>query len=277
MRKLKLLMTTTALAGALAFGSGAWAQQDPVPIPVGKSLRSGRSTVVDYDTLMHVGTLPQYHEPDWVDDLVKAGKVKYFGLSEAAPETIRRAHAVHPVSAVQSEYSLWTRDPEVGVLPTCRELGIGFVPYSPLGRGFLTGTIKGDLAQNDFRRRMPRFQPENLARNLAARSKWALRLSLILIIDDQHVGEVDARRAHPHQDLAWPGNGGSNVVDPQRLGTAGFMRQERFHAARLSRLSPAAQLDARRAPAKRGLNLPRNSSGCSRRPTSQTCVPEWRA
>jgi len=100
--------------------------------------------------------------------LVKEGKVRHIGLSEAGPQTIRRAHAVHPVTALQSEYSLWTRDHEDGTLPVCRELGIGFVAYSPLGRGFLTGTIAapGDLAGDDFRRTNPRFQEENLRRNL---------------------------------------------------------------------------------------------------------------
>jgi aryl-alcohol dehydrogenase-like predicted oxidoreductase len=100
--------------------------------------------------------------------LVKEGKVRHIGLSEAGPQTIRRAHAVHPVTALQSEYSLWTRDHEDGALPVCRELGIGFVAYSPLGRGFLTGTIAapGDLAEDDFRRTNPRFQEENLRRNL---------------------------------------------------------------------------------------------------------------
>jgi aryl-alcohol dehydrogenase-like predicted oxidoreductase len=102
-------------------------------------------------------------------ELVQEGKVRYLGLSEAAPATIRRAHAVHPISALQSEYSLWTRDPEPEILPTVRELGIGFVAYSPLGRGFLTGRIKSvdDLEGTDFRRRGPRFQEENLRRNLA--------------------------------------------------------------------------------------------------------------
>jgi aryl-alcohol dehydrogenase-like predicted oxidoreductase len=101
-------------------------------------------------------------------ELVEEGKVRYLGLSEAAPETIRRAHAVHPISALQSEYSLWTRDPEAEVLPTVRELGIGFVAYSPLGRGFLSGRIRSvdDLDEKDFRRRGPRFQEENLRRNL---------------------------------------------------------------------------------------------------------------
>jgi len=102
-------------------------------------------------------------------ELVTAGKVKYLGLSEAAPATIRRAHAVHPISALQSEYSLWSRDPEDAVLPAIRELNIGLVPYSPLGRGFLTGAIKRfeDLAPDDYRRNSPRFQGENFARNLA--------------------------------------------------------------------------------------------------------------
>jgi aryl-alcohol dehydrogenase-like predicted oxidoreductase len=99
--------------------------------------------------------------------LVAAGKVRYLGLSEAAAATIRRAHAVWPIAAVQSEYSLWTRDPEPEVLPTCRELGIGFVPYSPLGRGFLTGALGSldELAAGDARRAHPRFQPGNFARN----------------------------------------------------------------------------------------------------------------
>src|SRR5207237_2761432 len=103
-----------------------------------------------------------------VADLVKAGKVRWFGLSEAGAETIRKAHAVHPVSALQSEYSLWTRDPEAEVLPTLRELGIGFVPYSPLGRGFLTCRFRSpdDLPEDDFRRENPRFQGENFNRNL---------------------------------------------------------------------------------------------------------------
>jgi aryl-alcohol dehydrogenase-like predicted oxidoreductase len=100
-------------------------------------------------------------------ELVEAGKVRHLGLSEAAPETIRRAHAVHPITAVQSEYSLWTRDPEDEVLRTCRELGIGFVPYSPLGRGFLSGRFRSpeELDEGDFRRSNPRFQSENLETN----------------------------------------------------------------------------------------------------------------
>jgi aryl-alcohol dehydrogenase-like predicted oxidoreductase len=101
-------------------------------------------------------------------DLVRQGKVRFLGLSEAGAETIRRAHAVHPITALQSEYSLWTRDPETEVLGVCRELGIGFVPYSPLGRGFLTGKIKKpeDLPKDDYRHTTPRFQGENFQRNL---------------------------------------------------------------------------------------------------------------
>jgi len=102
-------------------------------------------------------------------ELVQAGQVRYLGLSEAAPATIRRAQKVHPISALQTEYSLWSREPEAEILPTCRELGIGFVPYSPLGRGFLTGKIKSlnHLSEGDFRaERYPRFQAENLERNL---------------------------------------------------------------------------------------------------------------
>jgi aryl-alcohol dehydrogenase-like predicted oxidoreductase len=101
-------------------------------------------------------------------ELVTAGKVRYLGLSEAAPNTIRRAHAVHPITALQTEYSLWSRDPEDELLGTCRELGIGFVAYSPLGRGFLTGQIKSpaDLAPDDWRLKNPRFQGENFQKNL---------------------------------------------------------------------------------------------------------------
>lgn len=101
-------------------------------------------------------------------ELVKEGKVRYLGLSEAGVETIKRAHKVHPITALQTEYSLWSRDVEDEILPACREMGIGFVPYSPLGRGFLTGQIKQfeDLAEDDYRRQSPRFQGENFQKNL---------------------------------------------------------------------------------------------------------------
>jgi aryl-alcohol dehydrogenase-like predicted oxidoreductase len=103
-----------------------------------------------------------------LSELIEEGKIRYYGLSEAAPATIRRAHAVHPVTAIQTEYSLWTRDPEAEVLPTVRELGIGFVPYSPLGRGFLTGTIRSldQLDADDWRRSNPRFEGDNLEANI---------------------------------------------------------------------------------------------------------------
>jgi aryl-alcohol dehydrogenase-like predicted oxidoreductase len=108
-------------------------------------------------------------------ELVEQGKIRHIGLSEAAPETIRRAHAVHPITAVQTEYSLWTRDPEAEILPTCRELGIGFVPYSPLGRGFLSGRFSSpdELDENDFRRNAPRFTGEHLEANQRLASKVA--------------------------------------------------------------------------------------------------------
>lgn len=127
-------------------------------------------------------------------DLVREGKVRALGLSEAGVATIRRAHAVHPIAAVQSEYSLWTRDPENGVLDACRELGIGFVPFSPLGRGFLTGAIKtaDQLGKDDFRRGLPRFDEENIKRNLAvvgsleklagARGSTAAQLALAWVL-----------------------------------------------------------------------------------------------
>ncbi|MBV8519601.1 MAG: aldo/keto reductase [Acidobacteria bacterium] len=103
-----------------------------------------------------------------MSELVQAGKVRYLGLSEAAPQTIRRAHKVHPITALQTEYSLWSRDPEDEILPTVRELGIGFVAYSPIGRGFLSGKFKtmDDLEPDDYRRNSPRFQGENFAKNL---------------------------------------------------------------------------------------------------------------
>lgn len=109
-------------------------------------------------------------EETWgaLGELVEAGKVRFLGISEAAPQTIRKAHSVHPISALQTEYSLWSRDVEDEILPTCRELGIGFVPYSPLGRGFLTGEITSpeDLAEDGFRRTSPRFEGENFQKNL---------------------------------------------------------------------------------------------------------------
>ncbi len=134
-------------------------------------------------------------------DLVKAGKVRFIGLSEPSAETIRRAHAVHPLTAVQSEYSLWTRDPEEEVLDTCRQLGIGFVPYSPLGRGFLTGAFRSeeDFAPDDYRRGSPRFQGENFTRNLAL-------VDRVRLMAEQH-GVTPAQLA-----LAWVLAQGTDIV-----------------------------------------------------------------
>jgi aryl-alcohol dehydrogenase-like predicted oxidoreductase len=134
-------------------------------------------------------------------ELVTQGKVRYLGLSEASAATIRRAHAIHPIAALQTEYSLWMRDVEDEILPTCRELGIGFVPYSPLGRGFLTGrfTRFEDLPADDFRRRQPRFQGENFQKNL----------DLV-----RHVEDVASRKGcTPAQlALAWLLHQGDDIV-----------------------------------------------------------------
>jgi aryl-alcohol dehydrogenase-like predicted oxidoreductase len=134
-------------------------------------------------------------------ELVREGKVRYLGLSEAGAETIRRAHAVHPITALQTEYSLWSRDPEDEHLPLCRELGIGFVPYSPLGRGFLTGQIRRyeDLPKDDYRRQSPRFQGDN----------FQLNLDLV-----ERLGEMAReKRCTPAQlALAWVLAQGENVI-----------------------------------------------------------------
>jgi aryl-alcohol dehydrogenase-like predicted oxidoreductase len=134
-------------------------------------------------------------------ELVKEGKVRYLGLSEAAPATIRRAHQVHPITALQSEYSLWSRDPETEILKVIRELGIGFVPYSPLGRGFLTGRFKtpADIPEGDYRRNSPRFQGENFTRNMA----------LVLRLEDlAHEKKVTAAQLA----LAWVMAQGEDIV-----------------------------------------------------------------
>jgi aryl-alcohol dehydrogenase-like predicted oxidoreductase len=143
--------------------------------------------------------------------LVEQGKIRYIGLSEAAVETIRRAHAAYPIAALQTEYSLWTRDPEDGILDVCRELGIGFVAYSPLGRGFLTGRIKSfdDLAPDDFRRNNPRFQGENFQRNLdlvgrveeMAAGKGCTAAQLVLawvLAQGEDIVPVPGTRNRPH-------------------------------------------------------------------------------
>ena len=134
------------------------------------SLRRLRTDVIDLFYQHRVDPdVPIEDVAGTVGELVEAGKVRHFGLSEAGPDTIRRAHAVHPVTALQSEYSLWTRDPEPEVLPTCAELGIGFVPFSPLGKGFLTGTVTGStgFGDGDIRKSIPRFTADNIDANEA--------------------------------------------------------------------------------------------------------------
>lgn len=140
-----------------------------IRLSVEGSLRRLQTDHIDlyYQHRMDPGT-PIEETVGALAELIEEGKIAHYGLSEAAPETIRRANAVHPVTAIQTEYSLWTRDPEAEILPTVRELGIGFVPYSPLGRGFLTGTIRSldELAPDDFRRFNPRFEGDNLESNI---------------------------------------------------------------------------------------------------------------
>ena len=171
-------------------------------------------------------------------EFVQAGKIRHIGLSEAAPETIRRAHAVHPITAVQSEYSLWTRDPEAEVLPTLRALGIGFVPYSPLGRGFLTGAIRSpeDFDADDFRRNNPRFQGENFQQNLR-------------IVDEVQAVAAEAGATPAQIALAWvlaqgddlaPIPGTKRVARLEENAAADGLRLSEEQVARLSAIRPAA-------------------------------------
>ena len=166
-------------------------------------------------------------------DLVKAGKVRYLGLSEAAPNTIRRAHAVHAIAALQTEYSLWSREPEAEIFPTIRELGIGFVPYSPLGRGFLTGRFasNADLADGDFRKISPRFSEDNIEANRA----------LLSVIETM----AKAKRATPAQiALAWVMAQGNDIVPIPGTRRIAYL-EENLNSMSVS-LSPAdlATLDA---------------------------------
>src|SRR5579864_91299 len=163
---------------ATKFGSvrkpdGAWVGVNGRPEYVQSaceaSLKRLRISAIDLYYQHRVDTeVPMEETVGAIAPLIEQGKVRYLGLSEAAPKTIRRAHATHPIAALQTEYSLWTRDPEGELLATCRELGVGFVAYSPLGRGFLTGSFgkPEDLAPDDFRRFHPRFQGDNFDRNL---------------------------------------------------------------------------------------------------------------
>ncbi|MFE3251057.1 aldo/keto reductase [Streptomyces sp. NPDC059209] len=173
-----------------------------------------------------------------LSELVAAGKVRHIGLSEASAATIRRAHAVHPVSAVQSEYSLWTRDPEADVLPTLRELGIGLVPYSPLGHGFLTGDIRtlDGLDAADWRRTNPRFTGDNLTRNLR-------------IVDEVSEIAADVGATPAQVALAWllaQGEGIAPIPGTKRVdrleenSAADSIRLTPGHLARLKDLAPAS-------------------------------------
>ena len=160
--------------GNVRTSDGAWVDVDGSPAYLMKqcesSLKRLQVDVIDLYYQHRVDPkVPIEETVGAMSDLVKAGKVRFLGLSEAAAATIRRAQKVHPIAALQTEYSLWTRDPEDEILDTCRELGIAFVAYSPLGRGFLTAKFKAqsDLPENDYRRNAPRFQDENLRRNVA--------------------------------------------------------------------------------------------------------------
>ena len=159
--------------GNVRGSDGAWLGVDGTPDYVRRACDASlRRLGVDHIDLYYQHrvdkTVPIEATVGAMAELVKAGKVRYLGLSEAGPETIRRAHAVHPIAALQTELSLWTRDAEVTIIPTVRELGIGFVAYSPLGRGFLAGRFRGpkDFTADDYRKNHPRFQGANLARNL---------------------------------------------------------------------------------------------------------------
>ena len=178
-------------------------------------------------------TLPIEETVGAMAELVKQGKVRYLGLSEAAPATIRRAHAVHPITALQTEYSLWTRDPEEEILPAVRELGIGFVAYSPLGRGFLTGRLKSpdDLAPDDFRRRAPRFQEENFRRNLALVEPIAALAG--------EKGVTPAQLA-----LAWVMARGEDIVPIPGTKRRGYLEQNVAAAAIRLSTAEVARLDA---------------------------------
>jgi aryl-alcohol dehydrogenase-like predicted oxidoreductase len=158
--------------------------------------------------------------------LVTEGKVRFIGLSEAGTDTIRRAHAVHPVAALQTEYSLWTRDPEAELLPLLRELGIGFVPYSPLGHGFLTGTIRsnGDLSDDDWRKTNPRFRGENFQRNLH-------------IVDEVKAVAAEANATPAQVALAWLLAQGDDIAPIP--GTKHVARVEENIAADQIELTPA--------------------------------------
>lgn len=172
-RREAFLATKTGFVRAAAPGGGTTVEVDGRPERIRRaceaSLARLRTETIDLYYLHRADPdVPIEDSVGAMAELVAAGKVRFLGLSEVSPETLRRAHAVHPIAALQAEYSLWTRDPESTVLPVCEELGVAFVPFSPLGRGFLTGTLtdRGGLSTQDWRSTNPRFSPENLGRNV---------------------------------------------------------------------------------------------------------------
>jgi aryl-alcohol dehydrogenase-like predicted oxidoreductase len=188
-------------------------------------------------------------------ELVQSGKVRFVGLSEVAPATLRRAHAVHPVTALQSEYSLWVREPEREVLPACRELGVGFVPFSPIGRGFLSGRLTGDtLADGDLRRKLPRFTGEHAAHNLALVRRLealaashrctAAQLALAwLLAKGPDIVPIPGtrRRSHLESNLAAASVtlDDEGVAGVERLFPPGAASGDRYHEAMLRLVDPA--------------------------------------
>ncbi len=173
-----MLATKFGLLGSGGTTQGAPGPADGSPENAGAAIDASlRRLAVDHVDLWYLHRLdrrlPIEETVGAMAGAVVAGKVRHLGLSEVSASTLRRAHAVHPIAAVQSEWSLWTRDPEASVLPACRELGIGFVPFSPLGRGFLSGELRSpeDFPDGDMRRHLPRFQGENFDRNLELVSK----------------------------------------------------------------------------------------------------------
>jgi aryl-alcohol dehydrogenase-like predicted oxidoreductase len=210
-----------------------------VRVAVERSLRRLGTDYIDLYYQHRVDPkIPIEETAEAVADLVAQGKVRHFGLSEASPETIRRAHAVHQVSALQTEYSLWSRDPEAAILPLLRELGIGFVPYSPLGHGLLTGQIRSvdDFADDDWRKTNPRFTGENFVRNLA-------------IVDEVRAIGAEVGATPAQTALAWLLTRGDDIAPIP--GTRRVARVEENTAAdgvtlnaeqleRLNKLTPAA-------------------------------------
>jgi aryl-alcohol dehydrogenase-like predicted oxidoreductase len=213
---------------------GVSGQPDHVRASIEGSLRRlGVDTVDLYYQHRIDPTVPIEDTVGALADLVRTGKVRYIGLSEASVATLERAHKVHPITALQSEYSLWSRDPEGGVLAACRRLGIGFVPYSPLGRGFLTGTFNRpeEFASDDYRRSSPRFQGENFAKN-------------IRLVEKVRAVAAEINRTPAQVALAWVLAQGNDIVPIP--GTKKRKYLEENAAAIELRLTPAqlAALDA---------------------------------